>query len=95
MVSVRQVMNGRICGGALITRFVTLTAACCTHPYERQPSFGGLFLHILNDIYDIIYMESHPNYNCTGAEDFNIGIITVSNLISFEECHRKMNIPIF
>ena len=77
------------CVGYVLTHFTILSAARCIKPYENQPFFGGAYTVIGTRRHEILTMESHPKYNYTGIEEFDIGLITVSKFKNFEGYHKN------
>ena len=79
VVSIVKIQVGRYCVGIVISQFSILSAAYCIRPYEKAPKFGGVYIAFGKKVASsILHMESHPDYNRTGQNDFDIGLITVS-----------------
>ena len=78
LVSLRTMAHKLYCVGSVVTVYTVLSAAHCIRPYERKIFSYDVYVLIHNKKYDIHAMESHPRYNESGEEEFDIGLITVS-----------------
>ena len=80
----------RYCTGYILTNVVILSAANCIAPYEKKPFFAGVYVVIENKRNEILSMETSPYYKMMGKNEFDIGLITVSEIIDFKEFEREI-----
>ena len=75
----------RFCTATAISQYTLITAGYCVFYYEKLNNFGGIKVRCGNSYMDIVHLESHPNYNKTKQYEFDVGLVTVSNFLNFEQ----------
>ena len=82
--SIKRKNFGRIAIATAVSASLFVSSARFMKEYEGLPNYGGLHMQIGTKEIPIEYMKYYNKYNPSRQNEFDIGIVKVSNLTNFK-----------
>ena len=73
----------RICTLTGISTYSLLASGSCTYPYENRNTYEELRIRFGLRHGTVAHMKTHNKYNMSNQHEYDIGMVTVSNLTIF------------